>query len=78
MFVDDGAVVGADEVVVAQEAAVRVELAPGLERDRVQTTLRVGQLDALPHLEDAAAVVRTGDVGLLGVGLLGVGHGSTV
>ena len=38
---------------------MRVELAPGLERDGVQPPLGVGQLDALPDLEDAAAVVRT-------------------
>ena len=37
-----------------EEAAVGVELAPGLERDRVQAALGVGQLDAVADLERSA------------------------
>ncbi len=54
---DDGAVGGADEVVVGEPPAVGVELAAGLERDGVQATLGVGQLDPLPRAERAASQV---------------------
>ncbi len=56
------AVRAADEVVVAQAAAVGEELPAGFEGDRVHPTLGVGQLDAFADGEGAAAAMRAGGV----------------
>ncbi len=74
---DDGAVRRSDEVVVAQVAAVGVELAARLEGDCVQSPLGVGQLHSLTDLEGAAPMVRCRALGRV-CGPGGVGHGSTV
>ena len=76
---DDGPVGCTDEVVVGQPPAVGVELAPGLEGDRVQPALRVGQLDPLPLGERSATQCRADGRGRCGTGRLGgCAHGREV
>ena len=53
-FVTTEPVRGADEVVVGQPAGVGVELAAGLEGDRVESALGIGQLDPVADLERSA------------------------
>src|SRR5690606_12401782 len=56
---DDDAVLGTDQLVVVEHAAVGVELPAGLQRDRVEAVLRIGELDLVAQSEGSGAVQST-------------------
>ena len=69
---DDGALGGADQVVVLDGAAVRVELLAGLEDDGVQPPLGIGELHAVADHERPLDRLPHDLRGLLGLGCDGV------